>query len=107
MGKVIRQVTDSRSITATVNLDSVELYKCSEYSVQLNITNSSSADIEFKVQVSNDNTNFVDLTDSELAITADVIHLLEVVAVSYKFMRVTFTRTSGSFTAETIVSIKE
>ena len=49
----------------------------------------------------------IDLTDSELAITADINHLLEVVAVSYKFMRVYYTRTAGSATFETIVSIKE
>ena len=106
MGSINTLSTDTQSISATTQLDSNNMEDAESYTVQINTTAASSLDVDFTIEVSNDDTNWATLDGSSQNFTTNTTHVLEVTTVSYKFMRVVYTRTAGSATFGTITVIK-
>lgn len=100
-------VTQSASVETSQAYEALNIQDIESLSLQLNLSDNSSADIEFKIQVSNDNTNYVDYPGSVIAITADGNHMVEIENISTNYIRVYFTRTGGSITAEVVYSLKQ
>jgi len=98
-------VTESFAISASSQAyTSLGMIKIDGFAVQINVTAASSPIFEFKLQVSNDDTNWIDLPLSTISITANDNHMIEVTEVNYNYMRCYVTRTSGSATVATIIS---
>lgn len=60
-----------------------------------------------KLQSSNDNTNYTDVTGSTQAIVSGASHMWSVVNATYRYIRVVWTWTSGTGTLSSNALIKE
>jgi hypothetical protein len=79
------------------------LGSASAFSVQVNITGASSPVGTFAVQASNDGGgNWVEVSGSSIAVTANASHLLNFSGAGYEQVRGAFTLDSGSCTAEVV-----
>jgi hypothetical protein len=107
------------SMGGDITSTGINLINIYAYSVQVNWTGGSAPVGIFKLQGSNDPgdngsgqgvsqpTNWTDITDSPQAITGTPGSVLfDVVACSYRWVRLVYTRTSGSAIANAIINVK-
>lgn len=96
-------IKSSGVIDAAENTPSVPLRHIDSFSVQINVTAANSPNgINAQVQGSNDDTNWVNITDASVALSGTGTSLIAVNDCAYKHTRVAFSRTSGSVTASAI-----
>lgn len=91
------------SQAASVNTRSQMIGRCENVAVQVITSNQSSANYAFKLQSSNDNSNWTDISGATATITADGADMINVSAAGYKWIRGVFTRTTG--TADFVVNV--
>ncbi len=106
-------------MSASFNSPGINLISIYAYSVQIHWDTGSTPIGTFKLQASNDAgdngsgqgvsqpTNWTDITDSAQSISGGPGSVLyDVVATSYRWVRLVYTRTSGSATAQAIINVK-
>lgn len=101
------RLVDSQVISSSVNSSSLLVKHLFLAAIQLVVTGSSSPVASMKIQVSEDNENWEDLSGSETNISGDGNEIISVSDFSYHWLRLSFSVTSGSFTASVIVGGKE
>ena len=91
----------SNYVTPAVRIDDRE----AEFSIQLTFDQGISPDMEFSIEVSNDNLNFAKVTDSEQIILGDVegAVLFDIFGSGAAWIRVAVLVNSGSLTLQTCV----
>lgn len=72
------------------------------FAFQYNLTGSLAG--TFKLQASIDDLNYVDVPDSQMAITSPNVYLISVTDFAYPYIKASFTRVSG--TGEIVASIR-
>lgn len=102
-----QEALSSQSISADTNSSSISCKYVDLLSVQVDISSASSPSATVKLQASNDNSNWVDIDGSSVSITADGTEIISVSDFSHRWVRAAFTVSSGSFTAQVLVSGKE
>ena len=91
-------VISANTVTTAINLRGVQTFCW-----QTNVTAvSSPSQASVRVQVSNDNTNFVDLPGSSQTIKNIVTIVENISDGGYQYVRLSFRIASGTFTAEVI-----
>lgn len=107
------QFLNAQSLDASFNSDAILFDKCPEISIQLSFSGSSPTG-SFKLQASDDITydassvsTWTDISGSSQAITTDGNHQWKLLA-RYKWIRVVYTRTSGTGTVNgTFFAVEE
>lgn len=99
MSHIKNTEAQSATVSSTQAFDTLNVGYNDGLSLQLVLTNNSSADISFKLQISNDDSNWVDLPGSTIAITANGSHMIEIEKVYAQYIRAYFTRTGGQIDA--------
>lgn len=105
--KIVAQWT-AQSLTANVSSASVNLYTKFGYSLQVNNTGTA-LNGSYKLQMSNDNLNWVDVASSTQAVSAlsgTNSLMWNVADVNYLYARLVWTFTSGTGTATTLWNLK-
>lgn len=103
MSKINKSIISAQSMGASFNGDAVYVGDAPGFSIQGVISGSSSPVGTLKLQASNDLesgsvTNFTDIPDSDIAVTGDAVDMWDVMEHQYKWVRVVYTRTSGTAT---------
>jgi|OM-RGC.v1.029588659 hypothetical protein len=94
---------DSAQQTSSVNLENIDNYAIQ---VIVSAVNSPSG-ITVTLQASNDDTNWIDIADTDTDITETGSVMYDVTDPGYKYVRLDFTRTSGNITASAILTGRE
>jgi len=92
-------ITQSQVVTANVNLATIAVNTVDTFSVQLTLSANSGSNAAFKIQGSNDGTNFGDITNMTLAATANGTAILSVPRLDVLYVRGVFTASAGTITA--------
>lgn len=89
--------------TTTVTLPNLDQYF--NWSAQIVSTNQSSANYSMQVQISNDNSNWVD-SGSPTVINSNTSFFIEKTEITYKYARLVFTKTGGSFDCLVVIQAR-
>jgi Flp pilus assembly protein TadG len=92
--KVIEPIKDQSAATS-FTASGIDLGDFVMYSVQASFTGSDVAGT-FKLQASNDGTNFTDISGATASVTSSGTALLNVENAGYRFVRADWTYTSGT-----------
>lgn len=108
LGQDGRQIVRDEAIlsTATYNSPAIDIQSFKGYSVQANITAGGAITGTFKLQCTNDGTNWVDVADSERSITAVGVLMLNVAEAYYDKFRAVYISTSGAITLNLYIQAK-
>lgn len=99
---------DSQVISAATNSRSQRLRYIRDLSVQVVISAvSSPVGVTVKLQASNDDTNYSDISGTSSSISATGNVLINIDGAGYKYIRAVFAVSSGTITAEVIFVGKE
>jgi hypothetical protein len=109
MAKILNKLllTSGATVSTSLTSDPLQLDGNTEYSIQAVYAGGSSPTGTLKLQVSNDNSTFTDLDGSSVAITATGDHLWSVTGANYGWVRLVYTRSSGTITLTVRGVIKE
>lgn len=103
-----KEIRASAVIDEAENTDSISLRYIDSFSVAVDVTDDSSpSGIVAKVQASNDDSNWVDISGASATLSATGNYLIEVDNCAYRWARVAITRSSGSVTASIIFNGSE
>lgn len=113
-----RRLLNAQSMGATFNSSPTNIERMDNVSIQTNVSGSSSPVGTFKVQVSNDYEqdadgtvraagNWIDVTGLSQAISGDTQILFELALTAAAWVRLVYTRTSGTATANAYLVAKE
>lgn len=94
----IQVMETSRSMGATFNGNAVSVARASSFSVQPVWSGGGAPAGTLKLQYSNDNTNWDDISGQTFAVAADGNKMFTVNNVNYNFVRLVYTRTGGTGT---------
>jgi len=89
-------ITQVQTVTTSVNLAAIDLATIDTFSMQLVLSANSSSDASFKLQVSNDGINYVDVAGSTIAAVANGTHMLHIARLDNLHVRGVFTATTGT-----------
>jgi len=104
MSKEITLIT-ATDASGDVTSNSWDLVDLDRFSVQVNFTGSDLVGT-LTLEASNDDTNFITVTDSSQAVSASTDHLYDVTA-GYRYVRLFWDYTSGSGNISAKVLVKE
>jgi hypothetical protein len=112
MSKINREIITAQSMGASFNSDPVYVGGAPGFSIQAVTSSSSSPVGTFKLQASNDLqtgsvTNYTDIPDSDIAVSGDAVDMWDVMDHQYKWVRVVYTRTSGTATVSARINMNE
>jgi len=104
----MKSITIINGLSAAVNITSpgVSLGDYSEYSVHCDFSGTTLAGT-LVLQVSNDNSDWVDIPSSSQAITSAASHMWNVTGAAYDWVRVFWTASSGTGTLTAKLRIKK
>lgn len=104
----MREVEILSAADASVNQNSVpyQLGDLFNYAVQA-VFSSATLNGTLQLQASNDTTNWHDITGGSQAIVSGLTHLFNVMNAGYRYVRCTWTATSGTGTITLNVIVKE
>ena len=101
-------ILTSQTLSAATNTVSTRLRYIKGASVQVSVSAvSSPVGQSVKLQASNDNTNWVDISGTANNITAISEIMMNVSDIGFKWLRAAFLRTSGTVTVSAIIVGKE
>lgn len=102
------QILSSQTISSNTNSSVVNLRLIDNYAVQVNVTAvSSPSGGNVKLQGSNDNSNWSDLSGTSNSISATGTILINRVDDGFKYIRAVFEISSGSYTADAVLTGRE
>ena len=103
----VQKVVDVAAVVATTNYDSVKLFHHSGYSAQV-VWTSTTASAVVKLQRSNDNVNWEDVSGATQTIASNSGNVIfNEVDVFYGYFRPVLTYTSGSVTTLQVIYVKK
>lgn len=101
-------ILSSQTVNSATNSTSTKLKYIETFAVQVDISSSSSpSGASVKLQASNDDSNWIDISGTSNNITADGNILINVTDAGYKYVRAAFAISSGSFVAVATITGKE
>lgn len=103
----MRILIKDTAAAATTNHTGVKVRKIDLISCAATVSSGSTPNITVKLQASDDNTNWVDISGASSTITSDTTDIIEVADFASKWIRVVETVNSGSGDIKIILSGKE
>lgn len=92
---------------ATTNHTGVKILRLTDISCQVTVSSGSTPNVTVKLQVSDDNTNWVDISGATTTISSDTTDIIEVNNVASRYVRVVETVNSGSGNIKILLAGKE
>lgn len=93
--RTIKDELLNASVSATQNTDSIDLEHMYMFSLQITTSNPQSLDYDVQLQASNDGVNFVN-QGSATNVTSATSFFIEDVDITYRYARLSLTKTTGS-----------
>lgn len=98
----------STTIDSAQQSSSVNIANIDNYAIQVIVSAvNSPSGITVTLQASNDDTNWIDVDNTETTISATGSVMYDVADPGYKYVRLDFARTSGDITASAILTGRE
>lgn len=101
---MLKILLPSQVIDSNLNTDALRLRGVSTFCVQINVSVFTSFSTTFKLQASNDKTNWSDIEETFHRIEEVKTFMLNIPEAGYEYMRVVFASASGNITADVVVS---
>lgn len=98
---------ETTTVNTTTSFSAIQLLHTREFGLQINLSNNSSANMQFDLLVSNDNVVYQTLPGFSLTINTNTSHFLDVDCKAHYYVQGKFTWTAGSIDAALIYSIAE
>ncbi len=94
------------TLDETIQSDGYNLLNIETFCIQAVVTAAASIVGAFKIQLSNDNTNWTDVASSSQAVSTDGTFAWNVEHAGYLWVRLVFTYTSGDATGNAVINSK-